>query len=225
MFDPKEIQELSEKYEAVVRRLFEKNGAIVERLDNKKDSKQTEFRRRPDYFVRDVKSAKGFVCEVKSIFSADCVNGKHVSSIGSDFRKDGRGVLFDPKPNVEKSLENALDQFNILVKDFPKHKSAPFVIVAFPDFYVDEIHYVRVIDKYPIITAILFVERDKDLRKFLKTLSLEQCVAALNKESLSSFGKVPPMKKTWKLLRNRTAKHSLPTRFYLKILGDFAILD
>lgn len=209
MLDERAVERDARENEIVTYWMFKKRRPFdVIRLDKGRSG------RRPDFHVFEKSTGKGLVCEVKSIFSAGYIHGRHMSLYGLDPNMDHRapGVMIDPWPKLWEVLENAQGQYKALVRNCPQFRGSPFVAALFLDFFVDIFDVIpRHLSDYPLISGLIRVERSAEQSRFLEQFTASQLKEIIEgKRSV----KMPPPTKKWRLLRNSAAQIRVPKKWF-----------
>jgi len=220
MIEPDIIDATSRRNEAVVERLFKKQGFCVKKLDRDTSG------RRPDFLVSTCSDPKrSIICEVKTVVTGGSIKGVPISSLNPNMWSDLNATRCSIPPSktmkkIDDVLAEAESQLECLLQNRPDLKMAPFVVALFLDFFADifdilpkDFDHLAGSDR-TAVSAIATVERDKAIHRTIAPLSCQQIEARL--EGLSAGKKLgfPPPEKTWKLMRNRSAINRVSLDFF-----------
>jgi hypothetical protein len=147
---------------------------------------------------------------VKTIFSTGTLNhGKyHISTYDPNLAERGKGPFsFNSFPKLENILSQAQNQYKELVHKEKKYFNLPYVVAIFPDFFSDSFDLIpRDIFGFDLISAIIQLERNYEIKKECEKLPLEKLERILRGEEKYSF---PRQSLKWRVLRNSRARNKI----------------
>lgn len=164
---------------------FKKDDLQCEVLDRERKDKM------PDFYVY-IKGNKkqGFICEIKSIISGGPLeNGKYHLSIrdpelmehitldlnnpdnpkNKEIMEYNYGPIFENlKKKLEERLNEALQQYESLIKHRAEYKHYPFVVAICEDFYAEILNSYNpkeILNNRPEISAVIRREKNYEMRQ------------------------------------------------------------
>lgn len=179
------------EYQNKIAGVFKKYSLRCESLDKGKKDKM------PDYYVYIKDNEKqGFICEIKSIISGGTLeNGEYlISTKDPEFIKS---IRLNPDDNfsnlklydfnntekvlqrkLKEKLDEAVQQYDGLIKNKPEYKCYPFVVAICEDFYAEILNscdFSKIFNNRKKISAVIRLEKNYEkeqvCKKHLKELN------------------------------------------------------
>jgi len=180
------MTKVGEEYENKITGVFKKYGLKWENLDKEKKH------RMPDLYVyiKDNKK-QGFICEIKSIISGGSLesgkyllstrNPKFMEHITLDLdnpdnpkNKEIMEYNYNSKnleKNLEEKLNEAIQQYESLIKHKPEYKHYPFVVAICEDFYAEILNLYNpkeILNNRQEISAVIRLEKNYEQKQVSK---------------------------------------------------------
>jgi hypothetical protein len=181
-------------------------GYRVTRLDRR------GARRRPDFLISD-SSGPLFCSEVKTLFSGGYLSDRnaHLSTADPQFLNSGFFSTPVDFSNIDEKMHDAVDQFEVLVRDHPEYANLPYLVLFFFDFFADNFRlYPKRMESFPQVSGIGKVVVNHALKKAAHELPMEELA---ERARTGDTRDLPPPSKDIELVVNECAKVALPAQF------------
>jgi hypothetical protein len=191
--------------EAVVEKRFKTLRYSVHRLD------RNAKRPRPDFLISNSAGRPEMLCEVKTVHSTGYLPDRdaHISMLDEKLCDTGVFEHQIDLTRISDNLADAVRKRNALVKDDPKFAELPLLVAFFFDPFADDlVCYPRSFD--PEVSGILTIEKDIARTKAFGQLSVDEQERRLKTGRMNYL---PPNSKDFVLIRNKTARRSVPRDF------------
>ena len=193
-------EQLSNINESIAKKRFKKAGLKVKKLDKDKTS------RCPDFLI-EYKNEPKFICEVKTIISADYHKELGHISIHNP-KLNQKGFWYDSFQKIEEVLKKAVVQYKEFIKSKQEFRGLPFLIAIFPDPFVIDFSIIpKDIFGIKEISALLKIEEDLERKR-----ELDRITQGMSSNEFRDFildfieGRrclsLPSHSKKWLVLRN-----------------------